>query len=84
MGRIARRPYPDDGASRARRPRTVGEHDAIVRGIAEFDRSADDVWSDDVEDLDLDKRECWAWVEAAAVHATFDPEKIVPFGDDSA
>ncbi len=58
----------------------VGEHDAIVRGIASS-IEADDVWSDDVEDLDLDKRECWAWVEAAAVHATFDPEKIVPFGE---
>src|SRR5439155_23469202 len=58
----------------------VGKHDAIVRSIASS-IEAEDVWSDDVEDLGLDKRECWAWVEAAAVHATFDPEKTVPFGE---
>jgi hypothetical protein len=58
----------------------AGEHDAIVRGIANSIEE-DDVWNDDVEDLDLDKQACWAWVEAAAVHATFDPEKIVPFGE---
>ncbi|TIL43281.1 MAG: hypothetical protein E5Y86_22830 [Mesorhizobium sp.] len=57
-----------------------GEDDAIVRGIASS-IGPEDVWSDEVEDLDLDKHECWAWVEAAAVHASFDPEKIVPFGE---
>lgn len=61
----------------------TGEHDAIVRGIAKSISTEDDVWSDDVDDLDLDKAECWAWVEAAAVHATFNPETIRPFGDAS-
>lgn len=60
----------------------VGEHDSIIRGIASSIDS-DDVWSDDVEDLDLDKLECWSWVEAAAAHATFDPETIRPFGKTS-
>ncbi len=60
----------------------VGQHDSIVRGIASS-IDGDDVWSDDVEDLDLDKHECWSWVEAAAAHATFDPEQIRPFGKTS-
>lgn len=60
----------------------AGQHDEIVRGIADS-VGINDVWSDEVDDLDLDKRECWAWVEAAAVHATFDPETIVAFGTAS-
>jgi hypothetical protein len=60
-------------------PKTA-EHDAIVRGVASS-IDPDDVWSDEVEDLDLDRHECWAWVDAAAVHASFDPETIVPFGE---
>jgi hypothetical protein len=60
----------------------VGEQDSLVRGIASS-IEADSVWSDEVDDLDLNKRECWSWVEAAAVHAAFDPEKIVPFGETS-
>ncbi len=71
--------YAELRAQQAAGP-NVGEHDAIIRGIASS-IEPDDVWSDEVEDLDLDKQECWAWVEAAAVHASFDPEKIVPFGE---
>ena len=70
-------------ASKAQAPAAgvhIGAHDGIVRGIASS-IDDDDAWSDDVEDLELDRSACWAWVEAAAVHATFDPEKIVPWGE---
>ena len=58
--------------------------DEVIRGIASSVGSADDVWSDEVEDLDLPEAERWAWAEAAAVHATFDPATLVPNGAASA
>ncbi|NEH32625.1 AAA family ATPase [Rhizobium ruizarguesonis] len=72
--------YQELGAPPQTADPNVGKDDAIVRGIASS-IEPDDVWSDEAEDLDLDKQECWAWVEAAAVHASFNPEEIVPFGE---
>ncbi|MFN0249539.1 MAG: AAA family ATPase [Kofleriaceae bacterium] len=63
-------------------PPVGGTLDDVVRGIASSLGDAD-VWSDDVEDLELDDSELWPWIEAAAVLVTFDPSKLVSVGNGS-
>lgn len=63
----------------------AGELDDAIRGLGSSLIGADDdVWSDEVEELELPEAERWAWVEAAAAHATFDPTTLVPNGAASA
>lgn len=60
----------------------AGALDGLVQTYAfsaDADDPADDVWSDDGEQSPSDP-DRWAWAEAAAVTATFDPERLVPAG----
>lgn len=60
-----------------------GELDGAIRGIGSSLARDEDAWSDEVEDLDLPEAERWAWAEAAAVHATFEPATLKPYGEAS-
>ncbi|MGN6110746.1 MAG: AAA family ATPase [Kofleriaceae bacterium] len=63
-----------------REPEGSGALDEAVRGIASAVGATDDAWSVEVEDLELPLDERWAWAEAAATHASFDPEALAPWG----
>lgn len=73
--------HPD--ATQIKHAKPPGELDALVRAFEiplEGHDPEDDVWSDDA-DGDASNSDRWAWAEAAAVTAYFDPEKLVPAGN---
>lgn len=72
---------PSHGLPTEHRPlHRAGALDDVLAGIDLTPGEDDSVWSPDVEADDFPEAERWAWAEAAAVHATFEPEVLQPFG----
>jgi hypothetical protein len=75
------------GIRRTRAPATAPQGsalDAVLRSIDVAALSAgdsDDVWDDDLDDSAGLAEERWAWTEAAAVVAHFDPARLRPLTD---
>lgn len=72
------------GGAEAPRSRASAGLDEVVRNL-EIPEAAgqdleDDVWNNEDSATDADR---WAWAEAAAVTAYFDPDKLVPLGEPS-
>lgn len=69
--------------AQVRHDKPQGNLDALVRGfeiLSDAESPDDDVWSDDGDRSPSDP-DRWAWAEAAAVTADFDPETLEPAGD---
>lgn len=76
---------PDGTQALFQMAKAPGGLDALVREFVIAPQKhdpKDDVWSDDTDDdvSDASDRDRWAWAEAAAVTAHFDPETLTPAG----